>query len=85
MQNGDTIAIGGIITESVSSSISGIPLLDRIPVVGGILFGSKSLSKDRTELIVFMTPHVIFDNTDLIDASEELKGRLKYLKRVARD
>jgi general secretion pathway protein D len=85
MQNGDTIAIGGIITESVSSSISGIPLLDKIPVVGGVLFGSKSVSKDRTELIVFMTPHVIFDNTDLIDASDELKARLKRLLRVVRE
>ena len=84
MQNGDTIAIGGIINESESSSTSGIPILNKLPYVG-VLFGSKSISKDRTELIVFMTPHVIFDNTDLIDASDELVGRLKRLKRVVRN
>ena len=83
MQNGDTIAIGGIINETESSSTSGIPGLNRLPYVGA-LFGSKSISKDRTELIVFMTPHVIFDNTDLIDASDELVGRLKRLKRLVR-
>ena len=81
MQNGDTIAIGGIINESESSATSGIPGLNRLPYIGA-LFGSKSTSKDRTELIVFMTPHVIFDNSDLIDASDELKGRLKKLRRI---
>ena len=83
MQNGDTIAIGGIINESESSSSSGIPMLNKIPYIGA-LFGNRSTSKDRTELIVFMTPHVIFDNTDLIDASDELVGRLKKLKRMVR-
>ena len=84
MQNGDTIAIGGIINESESSSTSGIPGLNKLPYIGA-LFGSKSISKDRTELIVFMTPHVIFDNTDLIDASDELLGRVKKLKRIIRN
>lgn len=84
MQDGDTIAIGGIINESNSSSSSGLPGLHRLPVVGS-LFGSRSYSRDRTELIVFMTPRVIFDNTDLLDASEELKSRLKKLKRTVTD
>lgn len=84
MQNGDTIAIGGIINESESSATTGIPVLNRIPYLGAV-FGSKSVSKDRTELIVFMTPHVIFDNTDLIDASDELKGRLRKLRKIVRE
>jgi general secretion pathway protein D len=84
MQNGDTIAIGGIITEDKAESVSGIPILDKIPVIGPIIFGSKSVTTDRTELIVFITPHVIFDNTDLIDASEELKTQLKKLLRIVR-
>ena len=84
MQDGDTIAIGGIINESMSQTSSGIPGLHKLPFIGGA-FGNRSISKDRTELIVFMTPRVIFDNTDLLDASEELKSRLKKLRRIVRE
>ncbi len=84
MQDGDTIAIGGIINESNSMSSTGIPVLHKIPILGSA-FGNRSYSKDRTELIVFMTPHVIYDNNDLQEASDELKGRLKKLRKVVRE
>jgi general secretion pathway protein D len=84
MQDGDTIAIGGIINESQSMSSAGIPGLHKLPIVGAV-FGSRSYSKDRTELIVFMTPRVIFDNTDLLDASEELKSRLKKARKIVKE
>jgi general secretion pathway protein D len=84
MQDGDTIAIGGIINESFTQSSAGVPGLHRIPFIGHA-FGSKSYSKDRTELIVFMTPRVIFDNTDLMDASEELKSRVRKLRRIIKE
>ena len=80
VQDGDTIAIGGMIQESTTSSLAGIPLLDRIPVVGA-LFGSRTYSKDRTELIIFLTPHVIFDSNQMVDATDELKDRIKLLRR----
>ncbi len=80
LQDGDTIAIGGIISESNSNVTAGVPVLSRIPWLGG-LFGSKQLTRDRSELIIFMTPHVIYDTTDLIEASDELKMRIKYLKK----
>jgi general secretion pathway protein D len=83
VDDGDTIAIGGIITESVTSGVSGIPGLDRIPYVGG-LFGSKTYSKNRTELILFLTPHVIYDTNGISDATEELKSRMKVMKKDIR-
>jgi general secretion pathway protein D len=79
-QDGDTIAIGGLISETTTSANAGIPLLSKIPYIGG-LFGSKTYSHERTELILFMTPHVIHDQTDLLEASEELKGRIKKLRK----
>lgn len=80
VQDGDTIAIGGQIQETTSTSLSGIPLLDRIPVFGA-LFGSRSYNKERTELIIFITPHVIFDSNQLLDASDELKQQMKSLRK----
>jgi general secretion pathway protein D len=80
VQDGDTIAIGGIISESNINSSSGIPYLSRLPGVG-LLFGNKSISHDRTELIMFITPHVILDESDLIEASNELKDRVRKLRK----
>jgi general secretion pathway protein D len=83
MMDGDTIAIGGLISEQVSNNVTGIPGLVSIPWIGW-LFGTKSVSKTRSELIMFFTPHVIFDESQLIEASDELKTRVKVLKRDIR-
>ncbi len=80
VQDGDTIAIGGIINETNTASTSGVPVLQRIPGVGA-LFGSRSTSKERSELIIFMTPRVIYDTNEITEASEELKSRLKRLRK----
>ena len=80
MQDGDTIAIGGLISENTSSGSAGIPGLNRLPYIGGF-FGSKTYSHDRTELIIFMTPHVIYDTNDLLEASQELKVRVRQLRK----
>ena len=72
------------IQESTSSSLSGIPVLDRIPVIGAF-FGSRTYSKERTELIIFLTPHVIFDSNQLLDATDELKGQMKSLRKDVKE
>jgi general secretion pathway protein D len=84
MQDGDTIAIGGIISENTSSGSSGIPGLNRLPYVGGV-FGSKTYSHDRSELILFMTPHVIHDNNDLMEASQELQTRMRKIRKYIKE
>jgi general secretion pathway protein D len=82
MQDGDTIAIGGLISENTSSGSAGIPGLNRLPYVGGF-FGNKTYSHDRTEMIIFMTPHVIYDANDLLEASQELKNSVRHLRKYA--
>jgi general secretion pathway protein D len=84
LEDGDTIAIGGIINETNTQSSAGIPFLHRIPIVGWG-FGSKSFSKERTELIVFMTPRVIFDTKEITEASEELKSRMRRLRKIMKE
>ncbi len=84
VQDGDTIAIGGIIMENSTDSVTGIPLLDRIPYLG-FAFGSKTTTKSRTELIVFLTPRVIYDTNQISDASQELKDRMRGLRRMISD
>lgn len=84
VNDGDTIAIGGIIQESDTHSSAGVPWLHRIPGLGA-LFGNRSTSKERTELIVFMTPRVIYDTTEITEASDELKMRVRELRKMVKE
>ena len=81
VQDGDTVAIGGFIQEQDTTNTTGIPIIDRIPGLGA-LFSGKVISKARTELIVFLTPRVIYDTNQLVDATEEIKSNLKKLQKV---
>jgi general secretion pathway protein D len=84
VQDGDTIAIGGAITETTTDSTSGIPFLNRIPYLG-FLFGTKSSSTSRSELIIFLTPKVIYDTNQLVDATDEIRNSLKRVGRLIKD
>ena len=84
VQDGDTIAIAGIIQETDTSSSAGVPLLNRLPVIGGA-FGNRSYSKERTELVVFMTPRVIYDTAEMIEASDELRSKLRRLQKLVKE
>ncbi|HEY7391860.1 MAG TPA: type II secretion system secretin GspD [Bryobacteraceae bacterium] len=81
VQDGDTVAIGGAIQETWSESSGGIPGLNRIPILG-ILFGAKGYSKERDELIIFLTPRVIYDTNQMVDATEELRNSLKNVSKM---
>jgi type IV pilus assembly protein PilQ len=57
LRDGETIAIGGLITENTQKIVQGIPLLMNIPILG-YLFKTSTDSKQRVELIVFLTPKI---------------------------
>jgi general secretion pathway protein D len=84
VQDGDTVAIGGMIDENTSASTTGIPFLNRIPILG-TAFGTRAYSKTRSELVIFLTPRVIYDTNQILDASDELKSRLRGVSRMMKD
>jgi general secretion pathway protein D len=84
VQDGDTIAIGGIIQESDTNSSAGVPFLHRIPILGGA-FGAKSTTKERTEMVIFMRPRVIYDTNSITEASDEVKSKLKRLTSLIKE
>ena len=85
IKNGQTIAIGGIISETKGSSRNRVPLLGRIPGLG-LLFGTTARTNERTELIALITPQVMEDIEQAADLTEELKSTLKVLKKeLSRD
>ena len=60
--SGETIALGGLIRENKTRSTNGIPLLSKIPVLGA-LFGFQEYKRDRTELVLLITPKIVSDTT----------------------
>ena len=79
VQSGQTVLLGGLISENNSVDRSGLPGLSAIPGLGAI-FGNQSDSRSRTELIVFITPHVLHDGDDARRLTEELVGRLSSMR-----
>lgn len=84
VQDGETIALGGIISEAQVLSKTRVPLLGDIPWLG-LLFGSTSYSTARTELIILLTPRVIQDLDGAQDATFEFRAKLKELKKLLRE
>lgn len=62
VNDGETVALGGFITESETESETGIPILKNIPLIGW-LFKNRSTSLVRREVLIFITPHVIKPHT----------------------
>ena len=65
LRDGETIAIGGLITENVNKTVTGIPFLMSIPILG-YLFKTTSDRKQRTELIFFLTPKIAAESSALL-------------------
>lgn len=74
--NGQTVLLAGLISETQTVTHSGIPILDRIPVVGDA-FGSKNNSIVRTELILFIRPQIIQNGADASVVAEELRSKMR--------
>jgi general secretion pathway protein D len=75
VQSGQTIALGGLITDNRNRSRSGVPILSEIPIIG-VLFSTRNNTNDRTELLVLLTPRVI-DSAERAQAvTDELRRRL---------
>ena len=64
VKNGQTITIGGLISDRVSDQKSKVPLLGDIPLLGW-LFRSSSTEKKRMSLMIFLTPSIIRSPEDL--------------------
>ena len=75
--SGETIVLGGLITKSEEKTHRRIPWLGDLPYVGD-LFGYKSNNRERTELLIIMTPHVIRDEKDADRAKQIEAARIHW-------
>lgn len=80
VQDGQVIALGGLFRDNKSFGKNGLPILSRIPVLGGLLFGNNDNSQKRTELIILIKPHVLRTPDDLTAITEELRAKIQSVE-----
>ena len=81
VQNGDTLVLGGLIRDREEDSVSGVPLLKDIPVLGEA-FKSTDRVSGRTELLVLITPRVIGNRRQAREITEEVRRRFKKVEEL---
>lgn len=75
VRDGQTVVIGGMMQDQKTASVSKIPLLGDIPLLGKLLFSYTSTDKTKTELLIFLTPHVAMEPDRLKSMSnDEMHG-----------
>jgi len=75
VNDGQTIVIGGIIKDNRTRDISGVPLLDQIPLIGQ-LFKKNTWTNQKSELMVFLTPHILRTEDSVNDVTNAARGKL---------
>jgi len=80
VQDGEIIALGGLISDNRTDSKSGVPGLSRIPILGALLFGNLNNNDTRTELVVLLRPTVVRNVDDGRAVTQELREKLRGLR-----
>ncbi len=75
VKNGETVVLGGMMQDSLTTNESQVPLLGDIPLLG-YLFKFKSVSRQKTNLLIFLTPHVIKEPADMSKLSEQQQKKM---------
>ena len=70
-----TVVLGGLIREDTTRTQAGIPGLRKMPILGP-LFGSEGVSKQKTELLVLITPHIITNLEEGARITHDMKEKV---------
>ncbi|MFC1584978.1 type II secretion system protein GspD [Fibrobacterota bacterium] len=82
LRDGETLILGGLIDSKETSLRKFVPILGHIPLLG-YLFSWRSKSLSTTELVLYVTPHILGDEdlgVDLVEELEELDSRGGFIK-----
>jgi len=80
IRDGQTVVIGGLIGTTREHIESGVPLLKDIPLLG-YLFKRQSVTTNRTELAIFVTPYIVRSDEDADAVRERARKRLEEAEK----
>lgn len=82
VNNGETIMLGGLISENNSSGRNGVPWLSQVPLLKHF-FSSNSNDFSRTEIIAIITPTVIYNQANAKEIMADYQEQLQYIYPVS--
>ncbi len=85
LRDGQTTVIGGLAGKSSSKTVEGIPILSKIPIIGGFLFGHTVETQTTSELYLFLTPHIVSGDADIDRLRDAIKNGTELLTQVPLD
>ena len=80
VDDNSTVVIGGLIDDSFSKTEYKVPILGDIPLLGW-LFKSRKTQREKTNLFVFLTPHVINNKADAQKIYNEKKEKIGEVEK----
>ncbi|MCS6924989.1 MAG: type II secretion system secretin GspD, partial [Candidatus Binatia bacterium] len=87
VKSGQTVVIGGLISDNITRQRSTVPYLGNVPVLGN-LFRSDVDSANKINLLIFLTPHIVRSDTEIaarsIEEREQFRDFLKENRAPAR-
>jgi general secretion pathway protein D len=75
VKSGDTVVLGGMMQDTVTNNESKVPILGDIPLLG-YLFRFSSVKHEKTNLLIFMTPHIIKTPEEMLDVTTENQQKM---------
>jgi general secretion pathway protein D len=81
VNDGQTVVIGGLISEKKSNNDSGVPWLSQLPLLGWV-FGNTADKVSKTELVILITPRVVANLADVDAVTREFSRKLGYEPRT---
>ena len=84
IQDGQTVGLAGLISDSDSRQNQGIPWLKDIPLLGALV-SQQNNQRTRTELLVLITPHVVQDQRQARSLTEDLRDQLGGAAYIPQD
>ena len=76
VRSGESVVLGGLIKENASENENGVPWLHKAPIIGP-LFGSTEKVRDRTELLVIITPRALYNDAEVRQVSDEMRDQIR--------
>ncbi|PLX83709.1 MAG: pilus (MSHA type) biogenesis protein MshL [Desulfuromonas sp.] len=77
-ESGQLVVIGGLMQDTLDEQEAGVPVLSKIPILGGLFRHTKSVSS-KSELVILLRPQVIRSSRDWTDSLQATQQRIKTL------
>jgi general secretion pathway protein D len=84
VRDGQTIVVGGLTDRQQQKIKTGIPILGDIPVLGHLFSTTEHIS-ERTELYLFLTPHIVLNDADAERIREEVAKKSQLMNGIPLD